>query len=181
MTTAKKSIVAGIVVLTIGGIVYANFAFKRETGLEVTAEKITRRDLEAIVSASGKIQPKKVVQISAETTGKVVNLAVKEGDMVTAGQALLQIDPRNIETQVANREASLSTARSTLKHPHLGREREGLAKQAQEDFKRQEGLWKGGLTTRGRLRTRVEQRADRRGKPPAGRAVGENAGRAHQD
>src|SRR5436189_2727117 len=114
MTTAKKSIVAGIVVLAIGGIVYANIAFKRTTGLEVTAEKIERRDLEAIVSASGKIQPKKIVQISAETTGKVVNLAVKEGDVVSAGQGLLQIDPRNIETQVQNREASLATARSTL-------------------------------------------------------------------
>jgi HlyD family secretion protein len=114
MTTAKKSIVAGIVVLTIGGIVYANFAFKREAGLEVTVEKIEKRDLEAIVSASGKIQPKKIVQISAETVGKVVNLAVKEGDMVTAGQPLLQIDPRNLETQVQNREASLATAKSTL-------------------------------------------------------------------
>ena len=149
MTRGKKGIVAGVVVVVLGGIVYANFAFRRTTGVEVTAEKIGRRDLEAIVSASGKIQPKKIVQISAETTGKVVNLAVKEGDMVTAGQALLQIDPRNIETQVQNREASLATAQSTLEQTRSQVENSKTAlKQAQEDFKRQEGLMKGGLTTR---------------------------------
>ena len=72
----------------------------------MNVEKIERRDLEAIVSASGKIQPKKSVNISAETMGKVVNLTVNEGDMVKEGQPLLQIDPRNLETQVQNREAS---------------------------------------------------------------------------
>ena len=43
--------------------------------------------------------------------GKVVNVAVEEGDMVTKGQLLLQIDPRNLEIAVQNREASLATAR----------------------------------------------------------------------
>ena len=46
-------------------------------------------DLEAIVSASGKIQPKRLVQISAETPGRVVQLAVDEGDRVKKGDFLL--------------------------------------------------------------------------------------------
>src|ERR1043165_2897649 len=112
--TRKKIIVAAIIVVVLAGIVYANIAFKRTPGTEVNVEKIERRDLEAIVSASGKIQPKKSVSISAETPGKVVNLTVNEGDLVKAGQPLLQIDPRNLETQVQNREASLSAAKSTL-------------------------------------------------------------------
>ncbi len=145
----KKILIAAGVVVVLGGIVYANFAFKRTTGAEVTTEKIERRDLEAIVSASGKIQPKKSVQISAETMGKVVGLTVNEGDIVKAGQPLLQIDPRNLETQVQNREASLATARSTLDQTksQVDSARVGL-KQAQDDFKRQESLWKEGLTTR---------------------------------
>src|SRR5260221_2737452 len=147
----KKILIAAGVVVVLGGIVYANFAFKRTTGAEVTTEKIERRDLEAIVSASGKIQPKKSVQISAETMGKVVGLTVNEGDIVKAGQPLLQIDPRNLETQVQNREASLATARSTLDQTksQVDSARVGL-KQAQDDFKRQESLWKEGLTTRER-------------------------------
>ena len=149
MTSTKKIIIAVIVLAVIGGIAYANFAFKRTTGVDVTAEKIQPRDLEAIVSASGKIQPKKSVQISAETVGKVVNLAVNEGDMVKAGQPLLQIDPRNLETQVQNREASLATAKATLEQTRSQILTQQVAlKQAQDDFKRQDGLWKGGLTTK---------------------------------
>ena len=54
------------------GLAYANLGLKRTTGVAVTVEKIEARDLEAIVSASGKIQPKRSVNISAETMGKVV-------------------------------------------------------------------------------------------------------------
>ena len=149
MSRTKKIVIAAVGVAVLGGLVYANFAFKRNQGAEVTEEKIERRNLEAIVSASGKIQPKKNVQISAETVGKVVNLQVNEGDRVTAGQPLLQIDPRNLQTQVDNREASLGTARSTLDQTRSQVEAAKVAvKQAQDDFTRQEGLWKNGLTTR---------------------------------
>ena len=147
--TRKKIIIGAVIVLVLAAIVYANFAFKRSPGIEVNVEKIERRDLEAIVSASGKIQPKKSVSISAETMGKVVNLTVNEGDFVKAGQPLLQIDPRNLETQVQNREASLSAARSTLEQTKAQVENARTAlKQAQDDFKRQESLWKQGLTTK---------------------------------
>ena len=44
-----------------------------------------------IVSASGKIQPKRSVNISADTMGRVTSLAVNEGDRVQAGQALARI------------------------------------------------------------------------------------------
>jgi HlyD family secretion protein len=149
MARAKKSLIAVGVLVVLAGLAYANFRFKRTTGAEVTTEQIERRDLEAIVSASGKIQPQKLVQISAETVGKVVNLAVNEGDMVKAGQPLLQIDPRNLETAVLNREASLATARSTLEQTRTQVENARISlKQAQDDFKRQEGLWAQGLTTK---------------------------------
>ena len=50
------------------------------------------------MSASGKIQPKRSVNISADTMGRVTDLAVDEGDRVTKGQFLLQIDPRNLRS-----------------------------------------------------------------------------------
>ena len=55
------------------------------------------------MSASGKIQPKTLVNISADTMGRVTGLAVNEGDRVTKGQFLLEIDPRNLRTRVAER------------------------------------------------------------------------------
>ena len=149
MSGTKKVFIAVGIIAVLGGIVYANFAFKRTAGTEVTVDKIEQRDLEAIVSASGKIQPKKSVQISAETMGKVVNLSVREGDIVKAGQPLLQIDPRTLETQVQNHEASLATARSMLDQTKSQVDTAKVAlRQAQYDFTRQEGLWKNGLTTK---------------------------------
>src|SRR5690242_10976540 len=112
--TRKKVLIGLGIVVVLGIIAFVNLRYKRTTAVSVTVEKITRHDLEAIVTASGKVQPKRQVNISAETMGKVVNLAVAEGDTVKRGQLLLQIDPRNLETAVQNREASLATARSQL-------------------------------------------------------------------
>ena len=81
-----------------------------DNGLTVTVEAIKARDLEAIVSASGKIQPKRLVNISADTPGRVVDLAVNEGDRVTKGQFLLQIDPKSLRTRVDSSAAALQAA-----------------------------------------------------------------------
>jgi len=110
----KKLVIGVLIVVVLGAVAYANLNFKRTTGIEVNVEKIALRDLEAIVSASGKIRPQRSVNVSAETMGKVVGLAVNEGDTVTAGQFLLQIDPRNLQTQVNRTGASLAAARSQL-------------------------------------------------------------------
>src|SRR6185295_6136201 len=95
-------------------LVAANLYYKKDKGVKVTVETIKTRDLEAIVSASGKIQPKRLVNISSDTTGRVVNLAVDEGYRVTKGQFLLQIDPRSLKTRVDNSTASMKAAEGSL-------------------------------------------------------------------
>ena len=103
MTRNKKILIGAGVVVVLGGIAYANFKFKRVEGVTVNTEALKTRDLKAIVSASGKIQPKRFVNISADTSGRVTELAVEEGDRVKQGQFLLQIDPRNLRTRVHER------------------------------------------------------------------------------
>ena len=106
----RKWILVVIALLVIGGGASAFFARRGDTGVSVTAENIQKRDLEAIVSASGKIDPKKTVNISAQSMGRVTQLAVREGDRVKAGQFLLQIDPVNAEAAVRRDEASVQGA-----------------------------------------------------------------------
>jgi HlyD family secretion protein len=145
----KKIIIAVGVVLALAGIGYANVRFKRTPGLEVTTEAIEKRRLEAIVSASGKVQAKRDVNISADTMGRVTDLAVDEGMHVTKGQFLLQIDPRNLRTAVQRTEASLQAARSQVEQLKVSIESARVAlKQADDNYTRQQNLWKGGLTTR---------------------------------
>lgn len=145
----KKLLIGLLVVAALGAIAYANLRFKKETGPEITVEKIEQRDLQAVVSASGKIQPKRSVNISAETMGKVVGLSVNEGDTVSQGQFLLQIDPRNLQTAVNAREASLAAARSALEETRKTLDNTRLnLKTSQDNLRRQTDLFKAGLTTR---------------------------------
>jgi len=145
----KKTLIAVGVVVVLGAIAAVNLTYQRSTGVEVTTEAIKARDLEAVVSASGKIQAKRFVNISADTMGRVVNLAVNEGDRVTKGQFLLQIDPRNLTTAVNRGEAGLAAARSQLQQFRASVESAtvqlGLVT---ETLRRQEDLWQRGLTTK---------------------------------
>ena len=149
MTRNKKIMIGAGVAVVLGGIAYANFAFKRVEGITVNTEKVQKRNLRAIVSASGKIQPKRFVNISADTSGRVTELAVNEGDRVKQGQFLLQIDPRNLRTRVQSGEASLGAARSQLEQMRLSLDSARTSlKQAEDAYRRQQNLDKGGLTTR---------------------------------
>lgn len=146
----RKTILIAVGVVLIGAaVVGANLYFKREKPLTVTTEVVKSRDLEAIVSASGKIQPKRLVQISADTPGRVVNLAVAEGDRVTVGQFLLQIDPKSLSTRVASGTASLQAATASLEQMRQSIETTRVQlQQAQQNLARQQDLWKQQLTTR---------------------------------
>src|SRR5213082_3898898 len=149
----KKKILIGVAIVLIGGaVVGANLYFKKDKGLPVTTEAIRSRDLEAVVSASGKIQPKRLVQISADTPGRVVNLAVNEGDRIRVGQFLLQIDPKLLRSRVDNSEASLQVAAASLEQLRQSVETARVQlEQARQTLTRQQGLWKQQLTTRAEL------------------------------
>jgi len=147
--TPKKVLIVVVVVLVGAAVVAANLYYRRDTGLSVTAEAIRNRDLEALVSASGKIQPKRQVNVSANTTGRVTRLAVEEGQRVKTGQFLLEIDPRSLDSQLERGQASVAAAQSSLQQARTAvvqaRANLDLARQ---NLKRTEELWKEGLTTR---------------------------------
>jgi HlyD family secretion protein len=147
---SRKNIFIVIGVVLVGAaVVFANFYFKRDKGLTVTTEAIRARDLDAVVSASGKIQPKRLVNISADTPGRVVDLAVNEGDRIRKGQFLLQIDPKSLRTRVDSNSASLRAAEQSLEQLRQGTETARVQlQQAQQNLARQQDLWRQQLTTR---------------------------------
>jgi HlyD family secretion protein len=148
----KNVLITLAVILVAGAVVGANLYYRRETGVAVTTETIKTRDLEAVVSASGKIQPKLLVNITAETAGRVVNLAVNEGDRVKVGQFLMQIDPKLLRSRVDNSEASLQVAAASLEQMRQSVETARVQfEQAKQTLTRQQGLWKQQLTTRADL------------------------------
>jgi HlyD family secretion protein len=155
MTRKKALIILGFLIIG-AAVVGANFYFKRQTGTVVNTEVLRNRDLESLVSASGKIQPKTQVNISANTTGRVTRLAVDEGQRVKAGQFLLEIDPRSLEGQMQRGVASVAAAQSSLEQARTNVEQSKTAVEqsqtqldlAKQTLKRQQDLWKDGLTTK---------------------------------
>jgi len=148
----KNILITLAVVLAGAAVVGANLYFRRDKGVSVTTETIKARDLEAVVSASGKIQPKRSVNISSDTVGRVVNLMVNEGDRVRAGQFLLQIDPRTLQARVDQEVASLRANEASLAQMQqsieTGRAQLELFRQT---LARQQDLWKQQLTPRDQL------------------------------
>src|SRR3989442_10186464 len=146
----RRNVFIALGVILLGAaVVAANLWFKKERGLAVTTEVIKTRDLEAIVSASGKIQPKHLVNISAETPGRVVDLAVNEGDRIKKGQFLLQIDPKSLRSRVEGNAASLQSAEASLEQLRQSIQTARVQlEQAQQNLARQRNLWAQQLTTR---------------------------------
>jgi len=147
--TRKKVLIGVGVLVVLAAMVWANFAFKKDTGTTVTVEAIKQRDLESIVSASGKIRARRTVNITSEVSGKVVQLAVDEGQRVKTGQFLLQVDPRNVrsrlevsEATLAQQKIGLQQSRTTLENARVN------LKQAEDELARQKALDKNALATK---------------------------------
>lgn len=114
MTRRGKAITAVVVVaITAGGLTLA--AFKRgDKPVDVRFEKVQKRDLVAYVTASGQVQPHTKVDVASDVSGRIVKLSVKEGDIVTKGQFLLQIDPATYDADVQREAAGVASARADL-------------------------------------------------------------------
>ena len=114
MRISRKALWISLGALLVAGLVIGNLLRGRETKHKVETEKVTRRDLEAMVSGSGWIEPRRKVDVSANTAGRVVELAVEEGDTVALGQVLLRIDPAPFRGAVDRIRAAISAARADL-------------------------------------------------------------------
>src|SRR6266545_3521079 len=127
----KTKIVLGVLGAIVLTFVAMGFILRKDKDVaRVTTAKVEKIDLVAKVTANGKIQARRKVDMSALVMGQIVNLAVKEGDKVQKGQLLLQIDKAQLAAQAAGREASLAAMRNDLAAAR------STAEQARRDFER---------------------------------------------
>lgn len=149
MSSGGKLLVAGAVVLLGGAGIALNRYLNLSDDPVIDVERLERRTLEAVVSATGTIEPKLSVDISSAVMGRVTRLAVNEGDRVAGGQFLLQIDPESLQAAVDRNEASVLAAESSVEQARVAVEtaRVNLAL-ARDTLERQSELWELRLISR---------------------------------
>jgi HlyD family secretion protein len=152
MANGKKSkkkiyIFSGLGVLLLVVILLVVLGGSKEEITTVQTEKAVRRTITQVVSATGKINPVYQVNISAEATGEIVALNVREGDNVKKGQLLLRIKPDNYEALRNRAAAALDQARYQLGAT------KALLDKVDADYKRTQGLEKKSLASESELET----------------------------
>jgi HlyD family secretion protein len=136
----RTKIILGIVGVLVLLLVAMGFIRRKDKDVaRVTTAKVEKIDLIAKVTANGKIQARRKVDLSALVMGQIVNLAVKEGDKVNRGQLLLQIDRAQLAAQTAGRESALAAMRSDLQAARA------TAEQARLDYERARRNWEAKI------------------------------------
>jgi len=125
----KKIVIGVVAVLLVTAIVFASIrAGSHDKGAKVYAEEVARRDVAQIVKASGGLEPRVKVNISAHVIGKIDKLWVQEGDWIEKGKPFLRLEQqaflaqrdqwaaqlRSAETAVQQAQVSLANARVKL-------------------------------------------------------------------
>jgi HlyD family secretion protein len=110
----RKLLVISAVIVVLAALVFFNIRSGRKSRAEVTVSEVARRDITRQITASGNIQPRKRVNVSASAIGKITRLAVEEGDHVETGDFLLEIDPTPYRSAVDQLRAAVRGARASL-------------------------------------------------------------------
>ena len=111
----KKKVIIGLAIgLVLVIIIVLNITRSSEKSVTVQAEKARTGTIASTVSAAGKIQPETEVDISANVSGKIVRLGIKEGDPVEKGQFLVQLDRNRYQALVDQAQAQLASAQARL-------------------------------------------------------------------
>lgn len=164
MKGRTKALLIGGGALFLVAVIAINVTKSSGAKIAVQAGEVRKGSIKATVRAPGRVQPETMVKISADVPGKVVRLAVKEGQRVKRGQFLLQLDDTQFRAEVANTEAALQAARSNL------RQAEAAFAQSDAALKRKESLFDQKLvspeeldvarTTRDSDKARLEARRE---------------------
>jgi len=136
----KTKIILGVLGAVVLAFVAMGFIKRKDKDVaRVTTAKVEKIDLVSKVTANGKIQARRKVDLSALVMGQIVNLAAREGDRVQKGQLLLQIDRAQLAAQTAGRESALGAMRSDLVAA------QATAEQARFDYERARRNWEAKI------------------------------------
>ena len=137
----RKVLVFSVIAVVLLGLTAVVIFKKRDIVITVQTEKVARRDLTEIVLANGRIQPVLQVKISAEVSGEIIDLPVKEGQKVSKGDLLVRIKP---DFYIAATNQANASYKSALAGKTMA---EASLRKAEAEFKRIQDLFRDKLVS----------------------------------
>ena len=120
MTTLQKGLIAGGAVLVVAVIVGASALSRpKEKGEEVYMAKAAVKDVASFVSATGRIEARTKVNVQSSVIGEIVQLPVKEGDVIRKGDLLVQIDPERYRQEVERLDSAVRMQRIAIEQAEV--------------------------------------------------------------
>ncbi len=113
----KKNTTRNIIIAVVAVIVLLVVAKKAgwlgdDSAIKVSTEKVSLQNIVETVSASGKVQPEVEVKLSSDVSGEIVDMMVKEGDVVKKGQLLCKINPEIYASSLDQAVAGLNATKA---------------------------------------------------------------------
>jgi HlyD family secretion protein len=136
----KWFIIIGAVVVVII-LVVLNLGQSNRGVVSVQTKKVTIGDVTSIVSGSGTVQPKTKVNITSEVNAEIIDLPVKEGDYVSRGQMLIQLDTIQLKKDMESSMFAANELEARLEGAQVALD------QAKEEYERQQRLFDKSLTS----------------------------------
>lgn len=117
LSRKKKIIIGSVAVLVLAAIVIASYLARRQDLPEVQISKVEKRAaLESKVTANGEVRPIQFINLTAEVSGRVTDVFVKEGDQIKKGKPLLRVDPTQLASSTAIQEAALRATQADVQN-----------------------------------------------------------------
>ena len=114
MKKSVKIVIFLVAIAVVAGAIVISRQRSTRDEVTVEVETVEARDLSSVVEASGQIEPAVSVDISSDVIGRIIALGAEEGDRVTKGQFLVQVEPTLFQQRVNQLNAALDAARSNL-------------------------------------------------------------------
>ncbi|MDX2263049.1 MAG: efflux RND transporter periplasmic adaptor subunit [Gemmatimonadales bacterium] len=125
-----------LAVVAIIGVTVMKVRGGNDKPVEVRLEDVAARDLVSAVTASGKIEAKSQVDVSSEVTARILKITVKEGDLVTKGQLLVELDQVQFKGAVDRATAALTSVEAQLLQARANRDQAKRALDRNRELKR---------------------------------------------
>jgi HlyD family secretion protein len=87
---------------------------EKEQTLPIETAAVARRTIVSEATASGQVEPINVIEVKSKSSGQITEMTVETGSLVTKGQLLIQLDPRDVNQQLAQAEADFTAAQAKL-------------------------------------------------------------------